>query len=87
MPGSVQHGNPRPDDPSLEFQPYGLGFFLNGDLQHTMMYGNRETKVKAVTGDAVSLRQCGAYHFLVDFGARLLGERDEKTKTINRPGD
>ncbi len=49
MPGSVKFRYPRPDDSAFELEADRPCFFLNGDLQHAMVCGNRGTKVSADT--------------------------------------
>ncbi len=53
MPGSVKFRYPRPDDSAFELEADRPCFFLNGDLQHAMVCGNRGTKVRFDTKDVV----------------------------------
>jgi len=53
MPGSIEFGCPRPDDPSLELQHDLVRFFVDCDSQHAMVCGNRGAKVRADTAEQV----------------------------------
>lgn len=54
MPGSIEFSYPRPNDPALEFQRYGVCFVVDCDSQHGILCGNHGAKVSADTLEPLS---------------------------------